>query len=154
MKLSHKRILILFSVALNVGFVIMAVVMMIHHPTSFHNRSKRAMLGIVQQLNLPEDREQTVLAAIQDFRTTIDQHEAALKQARGDIVRYLSRKGPVDKQQLHGLIETAEIQEKQKSRAFEAHVIDLRKQLGDEQGAQFFSLLLAHIEAEDKTPHR
>jgi len=66
----------------------------------------------------------------------------------------LARTGPVDQDQLHRLIESAEYQEKLKNQAFEAHVLELRNQLGNEKGALFFSFLLEHIKADDKSPYR
>jgi hypothetical protein len=152
-RLFHKRLLILFSVALNIGFVIMAIVMLLHHPTSSHNRSYRAILDIVQQLNLPGDQERTVLETIQRFRVTMDRHDQDLKKARRNIVRFLSTNGPVDRDKLHRLTEAMQSEEKIKSMAFEAHFLDLRNLLGPEKGAQFFILLQAHHEAEDQTPH-
>ena len=153
MNLYHKRMLIFFSVALNVGFVIMAIVMLVQHPNSSHKRSYRAILGVVSQLNLPEDQERAVLETIQRFRGTMDQHNQDLKKARSNIVRFLAVDGPVDRDQLHRLTNALDSEEKIKNNAFEAHFMDLRNQLGNEKGAQFFSLLLAHIETKDQTSH-
>ena len=153
MKLYPKRLLILFSVALNIGFAIVAIVMMVHHPASPHNRSSRAILGIVQQLNLPADQERTVVQRIQQFRATLDQNHQDVKAARSDILRYLATPGSVDRNQLHRLTIALESREKFKNEAFEGHFMELRDQLGNEKGAQFFSQLLAHLENKDRPPH-
>ncbi|WP_419660408.1 uncharacterized protein Dvar_07690 [Desulfosarcina variabilis str. Montpellier] len=153
MRLFHKRLLILFSVALNIGFVIMAIVMMAQHHGASRNRSYRAIVDIVQQLNLPEDQQRTVLKTIEQFRETLDQHNQNLKAARSNIVRRLAVRGPVDRSQLHPLTNAIGAEEKLKNEAFEAHFMDLRNQLGNEKGAEFFSLLLAHFDTKDKTHH-
>ena len=153
MRLFHKRLLILFSVALNIGFVIMAIVMVVQHHGSSHNGSYRAIIDIVQQLNLPEDQQRSVLKTIEQFRATLDQHNQDLKAARRDIVRRLAVRGPVDRSQLHPLTDAMGAKEKLKNEAFEDHFMNLRSQLGDEKGAQFFTLLLAHIDTKDPSHH-
>ncbi len=154
MKLFHKRLLILFSVALNIGFVIMAIVMMLHSPTASQHRSYQAILDIVRQLNLPADQEHTLVETIRQFRTTVEHHNQDLKKARSDVVRLLSVSGPVDRDQLQRLTAAIATEENMKNEAFEAHFIDIRNQLGNDKGAQFFTLLLAHIKAENQSHHR
>mgnify|MGYP001552141757 FL=1 len=147
MTLSQKRLLVFFSVALNVGFVVMAIVMALHHPKPFRERAWQDLIGIVQDLDLPAEQEDAVMANMRQFRETMDGYERDLKKARGDIIRYLAKDGPIDENQLHLLIETAQSREKRKSDAFEAHVIEQRGLLGNEKGARFFSLLQAHFES-------
>lgn len=154
MNLLHKRMFIMFSVALNVGFVIMAVAMVYQHSISSRERSWAEIADIVARLKLPEAREQTVLDTIGQFRSTMDKNDQDLKAARSAIIRLLAKSGPVDLDQLHGLIGAADNREKHKNEAFEAHVIQLRNQLGDEKGALFFSLLLSHLNARAGTRHQ
>lgn len=154
MKLLYKRIFILFSVALNIGFVIMAITMVYHHSKSRHERSWLEIVDIVHRLKLSEAQESTALDTVNQFRATIDKHDQELKQARSNIILLLAKTGPLAQDQLHRLIEAADDQEKRKNKALEAHVLELHNQLGNEKGAQFFSLLLEHLKAEDKSPHR
>jgi len=152
--LSQKRLLVFFSIALNIGFVVMAIVMALHHPKPFRDRAWQELFGIVRELELPTDQEDAVMANMRQFRETMDRYDRDLKQARGDIIRFLANDGPMDEQRLHLLIETAQSREKRKSDAFEAHVIELRSLLGDQKGARFFSLLQAHIESRKSNAKR
>jgi hypothetical protein len=152
--LFHKRLLIFFSVALNIGFMIAVIVMMMHHGHGSHHRSDQEIIDIVRQLDLPEDRERAVMETIQGFRAVVDRHRQAQKQARVDIVRYLAQEGPVDRARLHRLTQALEAIEKEKNNAFETHFMDLRNQLGDEKGAHFFALLLTLHEPEDAKANR
>ena len=154
MKLLHKRILIMFSVTLNIGFVIMAIITIHNHSKPFNERPWLEIVAIVHRLKLPEDRETAVMDTIRQFRDTFDRHHQEIKQARGDIIRLLAADGPVDPEQLHQRMQAADLREKSKNEAFEAHVLKLRDQLGNEKGALFFSLLLEHINAEDESPPR
>ena len=154
MNFLNKRIFIIFSVALNIGFVIMAITMAYHHSKPFHERSWYELVDLVQHLKLPESQESAALDAIKQFRVILDKHKQDAKQARRNIFLMFARTGPVDEGKLHQLIEAADNQEKMKNQAFEAHLLELRNLLGDEKRTQFFSLLLEHLTAEDKSPSR
>ena len=153
MKLTYKRLLILFSVALNLGFILVAMVMLHQNSIPFKERSMRKFTGIVKQLELPESQSQTALDSIRQFESTIGHLNKNLKHARNDILHLLSRKGPLEPKQLHQLIETTDRLGKLKSKTFETHAVALRQLLGDEKGAQFFSLLGQHVKSEGKGRH-
>jgi exonuclease VII small subunit len=152
--LFQKRLLILFSVALNIGFVIMAAVMVVNHPTSHHERTWRELVAIVQRMDLPAAEEDAAIATMTRFRETMNGHDRKIKQARRDIIRLLAADGPLDRSELHRLFEAAMAREREKSGAFEAHVMNLRGQLGDTKGARFFSQLLAHLDARSTNADR
>ncbi len=147
MKLTYKRIGILFSVALNIGFLVMAMTMGWQQTESTHARSWSELVGIVERLDLPAARQKVALDNIQRFRTSIEGHNRSLHQARDTVLATLARAGALDLAQLHRSIEAVGRQEMKQAEAFEAHVIDLRRQLGDEKGALFFSILLENIKA-------
>lgn len=154
MKFIHKRILIMFSMALNIGFVIVAITLASQHSMPIKKHSRKVIVNMVHRLNLPEKQEDIVLVEVRRFREKLDLHDRDLRQARGDILRLLAKPGPVDPDRLHGLIQAADLQEKKKNQIFENHVLALRSQLGDEKGALFFSYLLEHLESEDRPNHR
>lgn len=154
MKLTYKRLLIFFSVALNLGFIIMGMVMLYRNSIPVKERSMREFITIVNQLKLPKTQSQIVLDNIGQFHATVGQIHKELKDARGDILRLLSRKDPVEQEQLHSLIKATDRLGQRKSEIFEAHVLELRQLLGDEKGARFFLLLDQHIKSEDKGHHR
>ena len=154
MKLTYKRIGILFSVALNIGFVIMATAMALQQSKSAHDRSWSELVGVVEGLGLPPARQDAVLDTIRSFRTTIAAHDRSLYQARNAVLATLARAGSLDHDALHRCTEAVGRQETIKTEAFEVHVIDLRRQLGDEKGALFFSLLLENIQAKHPVPPR
>lgn len=149
MSLFQKRLLILFSVALNIGFVVVAIVMMINHATHSRHHSDHEILDVVRQLNLPQSQESAVMKTIQDFRAVVDQNKQALKQARIDVVRCLAQDGPVDRNRLHRLTQNIGTVEDDRNNAFESHFLELRNQLGDKKGAHFFALLMALHEPEE-----
>ncbi|GAB6905015.1 hypothetical protein DESC_700188 [Desulfosarcina cetonica] len=153
MRLTTKRMLVFFSVALNVGFVIVALTLVYQHSISHRERSWREVVDIVGRLDLPADQSQAVLASIRQFRATVDLADQDLRRARGSVINLLAQDGPVDPAALHRLMAVADGQGRRKSDLFEAHVLKLRQLLGDAKGAQFFSLLQQHFKSKDKTPH-
>ncbi|BBO83682.1 hypothetical protein [Desulfosarcina ovata] len=154
MKLTYKRILIFFSVALNIGFVVVALTLVWQHAKPAHQRSWREIVDVVDQLALPASESEVALDNIRVFRSEFDQLDQDLKTARGDILRLLARKGPLDREQLHGLMAVADACVKRKSERFEVHVMALRQLLGDEKGAQFFSLLEKKVKPKGGPSHQ
>jgi hypothetical protein len=148
-----KRILILFSAALNVGFVIVALTLVYQHSRPFHERSWNELVEIVRQLNLPDSQSQAALDSIRNFRSTVDNLDKELQHARDDILRPLAESSPVDPALLHERIEAADHYEKLKGERFEKHVLALRQILGNEKGALFFTLLRQHLKSMDEKPH-
>jgi hypothetical protein len=142
----------MFSVALNIGFVLVAISLACHHSISFEKRSRKVVKGMVQRLNLPATQESAILDSIQDFRKTLIAQDRDLRKARGDILRLLAASGPLDPVRLHAMVDATDIQEKLKNRMLENHVLELRNRLGDEKGAMFFAYLLEHLESEYR-PH-
>ncbi len=154
MTLLHKRILVLFSFALNIGFIITAIIMVHHHSISPKERSWMEMINIIHQLNLSQEKEAAALDMTGKFKVVIDKYHKDIKQAHKNILFMLAKTEVLNQSQLHKLIETARLQEKNKNKAFEDHVLELREQLGNEKGALFFSLLLEHIKLKDRLPPR
>lgn len=154
MKLVYKRIFVMFSVALNIGFVLVAVTLAYNPSMLFGKSPQKVITDIVQRLDLPETQESAVMDSVLHFRETVHSHDKDLKKARGDILRLLATPGPLDTARLHALFQATNLQEKQKNHILENHVIELRNQLGDEKRALFFSYLLEHLESEDRPRHR
>lgn len=152
MKLLHKRILILFSIALNIGFVVVAISMAVHHSRPYHERSWLDLVAMVERLDLPRDQETAALESIKAFRESADQHDEKIKEARKRVLQLLAAPGPLDRDRLHVLIEAVDHEHGLKRRVFENHVADLRRQLGNEKGAEFFSRLLKHLEDRHRRP--
>lgn len=149
MNLHYKRIFILFSVALNIGFVIMAMVTAYHHSTPFRKHSWHELVSIVHQLDLPETEDKVIMEILKEFRETMDNQSLNLRKARRNVISLLATAGPVDPGQFHQRIEEVLQQEQIKHEAFEAHVLELRNRLGNDNGARFFSLLLEHLKDKD-----
>lgn len=154
MKLIYKRGLVLFSVALNVGFVIVALILVYQHSTHSHDHGWRELVAIVGKLDLPAEQSRRVLDDMRQFHSDVEALDRELERARGRVMALLARKGPVDREQLHRLMEAVDERGRRKSERFERHIIELRHLLGDEKGSQFFSLLQRHMQSTHAHSHR
>lgn len=154
MKLTTQRILIFFSVALNIGFLLVALTLVYQHSIPHRERSWREFVDMIEHLDLPAEQSRAVLENIRQFRATVDRADADLRHARGAILDLLAKPAPVDPAALHRLVSAADAQSRRKGDLFEAHALELRRLLGDEKGAHFFSLLQRHFKSRDQKPHR
>ncbi|SHK59221.1 Heavy-metal resistance [Desulfatibacillum alkenivorans DSM 16219] len=145
MNLLQKRILIIFSIALNIGFVVVALILVFQHSGSHHKATFEELAGIVHQLDLPEEQEQSALKCVKDFNVVIHQLHDELADARKNISLVLSADGPLAPEKLHAAIAAADKIQEEKSIKFEAHALELRSILGDEKGAEFFQLMHARL---------
>ena len=145
MTLQVKRILTLFSVALNIGFLISAILLYMSHPT-LHQRAYRVHAKkALESLNLPKDQEQTVTAAMERFEDSIDQIHLSFHQARSKMLSALAQPGPLDKNQFDAASEEVKQLLFRKDNRIRTHILEMRRRLGDEKGAQFFTAMLAQV---------
>jgi hypothetical protein len=143
--ITAKRFWVMFSVALNIGFVIVAVVLLYKHLPPFRDHAKMSQ-EIIYRLDLPADVEKSVIASMEKMETAHRNFVWRLHQARNETITLLSRPEPVDKKRFEmlndGIIELM-IQE---NHVIREHLIEIRSQMGDEKGARFFSEMLKQVE--------
>lgn len=130
----------------------MASSMFINHNGSSHEISK--IEELVHSLNLTEAQEDKVMDSIYQLKSEIEKQETRINLARTNILTLASKSGALDEHQLQQLSETLNQEEIRKNTLFNAHVIELRAILGDEKGAQFYSLILEHTKNKDKSNRR
>ncbi len=137
-----KRILIIFSVALNIGFIIMAVFHSFQDTVSKHDRHWEELMTVVRELELPESKQSQAKAAMARFRDQLTGINQQLDQAREDVMVFLTQNGPLDKRRLHQLLEVTHDLYGEKQMMFESHAIEIYRVLGDRDGARFFRSLV------------
>lgn len=147
-----KRILIMFSVALNIGFIITAIVLHINHPLNPHHRYQAYAKEVVQRLNLPPEQNRDLRIYMDQFKEQIDATMQALLLARTDMLEVLSNPGPLDQKNFDKKNIALNLLTEQKNQEIRKHVLKMRKQLGDDKGAQFFAEMLAKIKSKKRHP--
>ncbi len=152
MKLIYKRIFIIFSVALNIGFLIMAVSMYFNHSPNLNKKS--AIYDIVQELKLNETQESEFLELIHKLRISVEKQETEINNARNEILRLASNPEPFDQNQSQHLSSILNQKEIVKNKLFNDHITEVRNLLGNQKAAQYYSLILDHIKKSEKTRRR
>jgi hypothetical protein len=150
--LQVKRILILFSVALNIGFVVTAIYFYATHPILPHQSYRAYAQKALNSINLPGEEESAVTAAMERFRASLDVTKLAFHQARSKMLFVLAQPGPLDKKQFDAVAEEVNQLISQKHSDIRAHILDMRHRLGDEKGAQFFAAMLEQVKTSKKMP--
>lgn len=151
MTMHAKRIWVLFSVALNIGFIITAIVLFYTHPSPmthhhYHAHARKALA----QLNLAPEQEKAALENMDRFRKLRDDSVQDFHKARTRMLSLLSQPGPLDHAQFDAISEQVAQLVTRKHERIRQHVLDMRKRLGDEKGAKFFAAMLAQVEATRK----
>ena len=146
MKLHYKRILILFSVALNIGFLAMAAVNTWDRVPKDEKRWNE-LKGIVQELNLAREKSDKVIELMAKFRESMDAVDSDYKASRIETLDYLARVENIDQDRFHDLLQGSDRYTQKKREMFESHVMALGQLLGDTDRARLFSRLKAHYES-------
>ncbi len=147
-----KRILIMFSVALNIGFIITAIVLYYTHPPRPHHRYRAYAQEALQRLNLPPEQHKDVTMYMDLFKEQIDATMQALHLARTDMLMVVSNAGPLDQKKFDETNAALNLLAEQKNQEIRHHVLRMRKQLGDDKGAQFFSEMLTKVKTDKRHP--
>lgn len=153
MKLVYKRILIFFSVALNIGFLATALYHSVDNTLPRKERRWQDLMAIVQDLNLPSEKAAEVTTLMAGFRDRIDALDKESRQTRMAAMDLMAAPGPLDRDELQRLMQSSQQQTLQKKEMFEAHVLQVREVLGDDKGAAFFQRLRDHIRSKRKFSH-
>lgn len=151
MTLHAKRIWILFSVALNIGFVITAIVLFYTNPPPmthphYHAYARKALA----QLDLAPEQEKAVLENMDRFRDLRNNVDRDFHKVRSRMLSLLSLPGPLDHVQFDAIGKQVAQLETRKHECIRQHILDMRNRLGDEKGAEFFAAILAQVQTNNK----
>jgi hypothetical protein len=152
MKQVYKRILIFFSVALNIGFVIMVLFHTFDRAMTGDERRWEELTTIVRELNLTEAESERIIEIMSDFRKEMNALDKADKTARMEALDCLTWPEPLDRDHLHERMQVSTQLFQKKQALFESHVLIMRRELGNEKGAEFFSRVREHILSTKKKP--
>ena len=145
MNLTVKRILVIFSITLNIGFVIMALILFYNHPRA-HHPNKKMRLEILSHLDLPADVEKSVAKSMEKMESSHMNFINRLHQVRNEAITLLSQPKPVNKKRFEVLNDKINDLTIQQNHVLQEHLIEIRNQMGDEKGARFFSEMLKQVE--------
>lgn len=140
-----KRLLIMFSVALNIGFVIMAAIFVYNRPHSFHEFFE-AQAATLSRLEVSPAVEHAILDALKKMETSHKAFVDQLHQGRQEALTMLATPAPVDQKRYDEIGDSVSKILIERNRVVHNHLIEIRKQLGDEKGAVFFRAMLKEIE--------
>lgn len=148
---TSKRILVFFSAALNAGFAVTAVVVFLTHP-AVHSRDRHweRTRAAVEALGLAPGREESVTKALDRFRESHDDFSRRFREAKHETLEALARPGPLDEARFRALHKDIEQLLLAKHETVGDHMLEIRRMLGDEDGARFFRSLLEQAEAENR----
>ena len=149
MNIHLKRILIIFSAALNIGFLVTALFLIYNHPKDPpHHSHMKQINAALEQLDLPSEQEKDMREVIENFQVRQEQTISRFKQARTASLKVLAKPGPIDRikfdeqsLEIKNIIDRRHV-------SIRNHLLEIRKLLGDENGARFFSTILRQVKAE------
>lgn len=148
MNITLKRILIIFSIMLNIGFVITAAIVIYYHPANHRERHLTYSENAVKSLHLLPDKEKRMLAAVKDFHQKMSETKKDFKEYRAKILSVLAEPGPIDQDRFEASVNGIHERHGQLHEMIRGYVLKMRQDLGDENGARFFHELKRQLQSE------
>lgn len=152
MNITLKRILILFSVALNVGFVIATLIVIYNHPQDSRKKHIVEIETALKSLNLETKLAEEMLMDIRTFHHNLEEKKHNFHKFRINILSVLAIPGPVDTNRFEAAEKELQQMKSQMHKMVRTHILEIREKLGDENGARFFQALKKEVQSDKKLP--
>ncbi len=139
-----KQILTVFSAALNIGFIVAAITIYWHHPSESHYRYSTNAKKIIEASEFSPAEKENLIKYLEQFTRQISAVGTDLHQSQIALLKVLSAPGPMDYAAFDETYARQNILWDKKHQLLRDHLLHMRKELGDEKSAWFFSQMLTN----------
>lgn len=146
MSIAVKRVLILFSVALNIGFIASCAWNYFQPSESRSQRRWNELMVTVDELKLGPAQKEETLKCLSEFKDNYKALKKRIRQSRHEEILFLADPASLDPVQFEKLSKKAVTLTREKQNMYQSHVMELNRIMGDEQRACFFNHLLENKE--------
>lgn len=138
MSLTLKRVLILFSVSLNIGFIVYAVWAYMDDPVSRYKAHATIAGEALARTQAPPDVKQAAQRAIGDFDREISRLHEKMRQSRLRTIGLMAQPGDLPLIELEQVRLDHERMLLERTAMLNSHLINLRQILGPEASQTYF----------------
>ena len=139
---TKKHILMIFSIALNIGFIVAAVFIYYNHPATSRSGYLTFAREIIKELDLPAELNEEIKTGLELFRKDIASTGSQLQQLQNKILKVLSASRKLNEDELSEIYAGQDVLFQQKHKIVRDHLLMMKSKLGDEKSSRFFSELL------------
>jgi uncharacterized membrane protein len=139
--LTLKRVLILFSVSLNIGFLVYSVWAYMDNPVSQYKAHATIAGEALAQTDAPPDVRQAAQRAIEDFDREIASLHEKMRQSRLRTIGLMAQPGDLPLIELEQVRQDYERMLLERTALLNNHLIKLRQILGPEASPTYFGEL-------------
>lgn len=148
MNLNWKRILILFSIALNIGFVVYGIGHSLSRQVGWHRGTQNREKVFYHQLDLAEDQRLRLDQLLNEHSIRQQELKTANRQTRLALARLLASYKEEERPRLEELIARLATIKKEREQLTAEHLLQVKTILDARQSERFFNLLLKTVERE------
>jgi Spy/CpxP family protein refolding chaperone len=141
-----KKMLVLFSVFLNIGFLAVAGYTILHHKGFMHKKYHRGMMHIelFQKLNLSPEQNTDIDTFVSRYMTDMDAVSERSFQEKSAFFKTLGSAGSMNDQAVDRHLKSIFELEVEREVIKYNHLKNIKKILNDEQAESFFNMLIRH----------
>ena len=140
-----KKMLIIFSVCLNIGFIIIAVFTLLQHK-GFKDKKHPGLRHIqfFDQLNLSAADKNLIDNLVTSYINEMDAVSSRVHKEKMALFKSLEQKGDIEPQTVNELLVKIQAYEMEREGLKVSHLKKIKGSLSDEQAASFFQKLAKH----------
>ncbi len=141
-----KKMLIIFSVCLNIGFIIIAGFTLLQHK-GFEDKKRHPGMKHIQffeQLNLNAADKVMIDSLVRLYLNEMDALSSQVHQEKMALFKSLEQKGDIDEKTVNELLAKIQKYEMEREALKVRHLKKIKGSLSDEQAASFFQKLIKH----------
>lgn len=146
MNISVKRLLILFSICLNIGFILFGSYYYIKERaegTYQRGFSKRGMhMSFYRDLNLSPEQEAKIKKLLEGYFKEQSSMRTENKNLRNELIYTIAREKKTDQKKLNQILERIAMLKKNREKATVEHLLKVKELLTEEQADKMFSKLI------------
>lgn len=141
-----KKMLILFSVCLNIGFIVIAGYTLLHHKEFSKKRLQPGMrhIRLFEELHLSDEQQSGIDLIVSGYMDKMGKLSGLVRKERINLFKTLEEKGPMDDQKIKNHLKNIQKLEVEREVLKINHLKSIKGRLSDEQAGSFFQRLAMH----------
>jgi len=147
-----KRVFIILSICLNIGFILLGSYYYLKEHTERSYKKgfvgKEGRLFFFRDLNLTPEQDRTIDPLLDDYFKKQSELKKLNKKLQNELLLVAARTGEVDEKRLEQILEDIGTTKRNRDEATVRHLLMIKKNLTEEQANKLFSKLLSQMERE------
>lgn len=152
MRVNLKRVFIILSICLNIGFILLGSYYYLKEQTERNYKKgfvgKEGRISFFRDLNLTPEQDRAIDLLLGDYFKKQSELKKSNKKLQNELLLIAAKTGEVEEKRLDQILEDIATTKRNREEATLRHLLMIKKTLNEEQANKMFSKLLSQMERE------